>query len=255
MIRRMNYTERHKIKSEHIGFTIRDISGSHPVATASISLDEYNLPDDAEVVFEAYRRATYQRVPVGTVEQLLDKHEFELSEFDTADGVLFRAKVIGRNSDLNHDAPLLLAVADRVAPQEGDEEDADRDKLIRFVPYDLNGEIWRLDFEDGPTVLLERSYWENRSQIVRSGWFFSLVLPEIFRRALHEALEGNYRDINDDDWRSKWLRFALSIPGDSELPDDNEDHVNNWVTSKVAAFCRQNDMEERFGRAAQLGGA
>jgi len=252
MIRRLNYTKRQKIRSEHVGVGIRDISGAHPVAVVSVSLDEYNLPGDAELVIEAYRKASYMRIRMGTVADRPESHEFVLSEFPSPEGVLFRVKVIGRSTGLEHDGPLLLAVADRIAPQEGDEQDTDYEKLIRLVPADLAGEIWRMDFEDGPVIQIERVYWTDRRQVVRSGWFFPLVLPTVLRESLCEALDDNYRDTEGDDWRSLWLRFALTLPGDAQLP--GEDDVDDWIDEKVAAFCRVQRMKDRFEPALRQKG-
>jgi hypothetical protein len=252
MIKRLNYTKRQKIKSEHVGIAIREISGAAPVATVSVSLDDYELPVDAKVMIEAYRSASYMRIGIGTVADYSKSHEFVMSEFSSPEGVLFRVKVIGPSSGLQHEGPLLYAVADMVRPREGDEQDSDSEKLIRFIPADLGGEIWRLDFEDGPVILFERDYWNDRSQIVRSGWFFPLVLPTVLRESLRQALDDNYRATDDDDWRSLWLRFALTIPGDGTLP--GEEDVEEWIDAKVAAFCRGQKMKDRFEPAIKQGG-
>lgn len=253
MIKRINYTKRKKIKSEHVGVSVREVSGSHPVASISVSLEDYKLPSDASVFVEAYRKASYMRVELGTVGDHIATHDFVMSEFSSPEGVLFRVKVVGQSEGLTRNGPLLLAVADQVSPTEGEEEDTAYEKLIRFVPEDLNGEIWRLDFEDGPMIQFERAYWEDRSTIVRSGWFFPLVLPTVLRESLRNALEDDYRSTEGDDWQARWLRFAQSIPGDASLP--SEDDVEDWIDSKVAAFCRSQKMKDRFDPVVQQGGA
>jgi len=252
VIKRINYTKRQKIKSEHIGVIVREVSGTYPIASVSVSLEEYKLPADAKVYVEAYRKASYMRVKLGTVAAHDPSRDFVMSEFASPEGVLFRVKVVGQSEGLTRNGPLLLAVADQISPSEGEEEDTEYEKLIRFVPEDLNGEIWRLDFEDGPMIQFERAYWEDRSSIVRSGWFFPLVLPTVLRESLRKALENDYRSTDDDDWRARWLRFAQSIPGDSSLP--GEDDVEDWIDSKVAAFCRRQKMTDRFNPAVRQGG-
>lgn len=252
MIKRINYTKRQKIKSEHIGVIVRAVSGAHAVASVSVSLDEYKLPYDASVYVEAYRKASYMRVAIGTVGSHAPTHDFVLSEFSSSEGVLFRIKVVGQSEGLSRNGPLLLAVADQISPSEGDEDDTAYEKLIRFVPKDLNGEVWRMDFDDGPRILFERTYWEDRSTIVRSGWFFPLVLPTVLRESLRKALEDE-RSADDDHWSAKWLRFAQSIPGDTSLP--NEDDIEDWIDSKVEAFCRRQRMKDRFDPAVRQGGS
>ena len=244
MIRRINYTKRVKIKSESVDISVRAVSGAAPVATATVRLEEYKLPPDAEVVVEAYRKASYARERMGTVAAMPDRFEFALREFDSPEGVRFRLKVVGKREDAGKDAPLLLGIADRISPNEGDDQDLDYDKLLRLVPAELNGEVWRIDLEDGPVVQIERAYWDERS-FVRTGWFFAMVIPTVLREALRAALADNYRDIEDEDWRSRWLRFALTIPGERELPAAGND-IEEWIDSRVEAFCRQQKMRERF---------
>ena len=72
------------------------------------------------------------------------------------------------------------------------------------------------------------------------------------RQTLTAALADDYRDIEDDDWRSHWLRFALSIPGEREFPDSPED-VESWVDARVAAFSRQLRLRDRFDAALRGG--
>lgn len=247
MIRRINYTRRIKIKSESIDISVREVPGATPVAIAAVKLKGYSFPPDAQVVIEAYRKATYMRERVGTVGESPGRFEFALREFASASGVLFRVKVVGKREDAGKDAPLLLGIADRISPTEGGDLDADYEKLLRFAAAELNGEVWRIDFEDGPVVQIEREYWDERA-FVRTDWFSATVIPTWFREALRVALADNYRDIDDDDWRSRWLRFALTIPGERELPAVGDD-VEEWINARIEAFCRQHRYRERFQAA------
>jgi hypothetical protein len=255
MIKKFNYTKRQKILSEHVSVSVREISGALPVASISVSLEDYKLPPNADVVVEAYRLASYMRVPIGKAESNTLSRSFELSEFRTLDGVKFRIKVVGQSTGMKHDGPLLLAVADKITPSEGEGlgEESTYNSLIGYLPAELNGELWRLDFEDGPMILFEKNYWDDRHSISRSGWFFQLVLPSVFRECLRKALSDDFRETEGDDWRSMWLRFALSIPGDAELPI--EDDIENWIDSKVAAFCRKMKMNDRFHSVVHQGGS
>ena len=244
MIRRINYTSRTRVKQESVDITVREISGAPPVATAAARLDEYDLPPDADVVIEAYRKAEYQREHLGTVSALPAQCEFVLHQFDSPAGVRFRLKVIGKRDDAAKDAPLLLAIADKIAPNEGDDQDAHHEKLLSLVPADLDGEVWRLDLEDGPVLQIDRAYWDER-QFVRSNWFFPLVIPSLLRATLTAALADNYRELDDEDWQSRWLRLALMLPGEQELPDQTDD-IEGWVNARVEAFCRQFKMRDKF---------
>lgn len=252
MIRRFNYTKRVKIKREHIRLSVRELEGHPPVAAVSLELSEYRLPPEASLIVEAYRKATYMRVPLGPVSATLTHFEFPLTEFASVEGVLFRVKAIGRSTEMVRNGPVLLAVADHLSPDDNPGDAGGTQSLIRLEPHDLGGEIWRLDLTNQPVILFEKTLWKERERIVRSGWFFALVLPTVLRQSITVALTDDYRELDDDgDWRSAWLRFAIALPGDSSLPEG--DAVEEWVDAKVEAFCRWTKTQERL-RAAREGG-
>lgn len=252
MIRHLNYTNRRRITEDLYGIRINADGREFATASVSLALAEMMLPPDADVVVEAYRRASYMRVRLGTVASYPDPFEFPLTKFGSPDDVKFRIKVVGRGAALERQGPLVLALADRVKPREGDEDDIDYERLVRLVKQKLNGEIWRLDFEDGPSILFEEDYWNARGEIVKSGWFFPLVLPTVLRESLIRALDDNYRDLDDERWQSQWLRFAtMRLAGDAELPSSDEDEVEEWINGKVEAFCRDQRMTDRFARAVE----
>jgi len=250
MLKRFNYTKRIKIRQESVEIAVREVSGGSPIATARVRLDEYKLPSDAEVFLEAYRKASYMRKKIGTVGSLKDQHDCILGEFDTPEGVGFRLKVVGKSEDSAKDAPLLLAVADRIKPNEGENEDSSIDKkLLPIVSADLDGEIWRVDVDennDGPVLFIDKTFHEERSDFVRTGWFFSLVIPTVFREVLKASLKDNYRELYDEDWKSKWLQYSLMLPGEDKLPENDDQEVEEWVNVRVEAFCKKYKMHERF---------
>lgn len=247
MRRRFNYSNRKKIRHESVQVATRESGGTH-VATVNASLAEYGLPSDALVFVEAYRKANYMREKIGTVSTLPDPYEFVLRDFDTVDGVKFRLKVVDGREHATKSGQLLLGVADRITPKEGDDEDANIKKLLKLEPADLNGEIWRVSTEEDPVIQIEKVYWEDRSTFVRSGWFFSIVMPAVLRTILTSALSDQYRELEDDDWRAHWLRFALSLPSEGSLPseDADEGELSGWVDIRVEAFCRHQKVQERF---------
>lgn len=246
--RSFNYTDRETIKQKHVSYSAREISGAPPVAIVGLELEEYDLPDDAEVYVEAYRGAGYMRERMGTVGDRPERFEFVLREFDTTEGVRLRVKVVGHRDDIDKEGPLLLGVADRIGVNDGDDQDHDLEKLLSMIPFDLKGEIWRVAIEDdGPVLQLERAYWEQR-QVVKSGWFFPLVVPSVLREGMRGALADKYRELDEDTWQSRWLNFALSIPVDGELPDPEAetDVIDYWIDVRVEAFCRDQKMRKRI---------
>jgi hypothetical protein len=151
----------------------------------------------------------------------------------------------GRSGE--REGPLLLAAADALSPNGGGDEDEDVERLLSLQPADLNGEVWRVEVDEKPVLLLERSFWEDR-MFVRSPWFFALVMPSLFREALRRALDDEYRELDEDTWQSRWLNFALTLPPDRNLPgqEDDEDQIQDWINQRVEAFARSQKIRDRF---------
>lgn len=254
--RSFNYTNRVEIRREHVSYATREVSGGSPVAALGLDLESYDLPPDADVYAEAYRKSAYMRVRVGTVADRTDPFEFVLSRFDSPDDVKLRVKVV-RHSD-NHAAPILLAQRDRVTPMEGDNQDSDMHKLLSMIPADLNGEICRVSISesDGPVLEIEREYWDQR-HFVRSGWCFPLVVPMVLREGIRAALADKYRELDEDTWKSRWLNLAMSAPVDLELPkaDAEGEAIEYWINQCVEAFCRDQKMKQRIASHIEGGEA
>lgn len=254
---KVNFSGRKKIRRQDVSVSVRSIPGAASIAALSTRLEDYQLPPAAHVYVEAYRKSEYLRRDLGPFESLQSRYEIPLDGFSSSDGVRFRLKVVEKTQLSDHIAPLLLAVADGI-PIEGEGElDSDHEKLLATVPGDLNGEIWRVDvWPDGPVLTIERDYYEQRMSFVQSSWFFSLVIPSVCRQALTAALDDGYRELDSDDWRSRWLQFALGLPGDGFLPatDAEDEEVLEWIDGRTAAFSRAVKISERFRRQLDAGG-
>ncbi len=239
MRRRFNYTNRITIRKSDVNISVHTTSGPAPVARVSTDLAAYKLPEEAEVFVEAYRMHSYMRSRMGQVLDAATPFEFALTEFDTPDAVLFRLKVVSRRHDLKGTAPIILAAADKLSASDGSDENLNTDRLLTSKPEDLNGELWRLDLEDQPVLLIERAYWENRD-VICGPWFRSLVIPTILRTTLRHILTSDFREVEGDDWEPRWLRFALEQPGTPPLPPESADPdvIDNWINDCVAGFSR-----------------
>jgi len=211
---------------------------------AQLNLEDYELASDAQVFVEAYRQTTWMRFAFGTVGALrvpepLDRR---LTEFDSGEGVLFRVKVTQAM-----DEHILLAGADRIPLQEKG-ADSDKESLLPVVPEDLGEELWRLDFDPEPKLLINKFATADWNQLALSHLFQGLVYPAALRSVLTIALDNNHRDTEDDeDWRSKWLRFATLLPGiPVELPKDDEGAETLWVEDAVRAFSKKLLLRQKF---------
>jgi hypothetical protein len=177
-----------------------------------------------------------------------------LRDFDSPEGVLFRVKVV--NSADPHG--LLLAQADQIRPRKSTDEDENRVSLLPVVPDENMGdEIWRLDFDGQQSLLMVNSTLGDWRARVRDSVFAALVYPAVFRTVLWRILlEEKHHDTEDmDDWRSRWLRFAVSLPGVGDPPgEEDEARIDDWIDIAASAFCRSHNIRaiyERYRTGAQ----
>ena len=118
-----------------------------------------------------------------------------------------------------------------------------------MVPKELGEELWRLEFEPEPQLLISKSATSDWNQLALSPLFQGLVYPEALRLILSTIMANGLRDIEEDgDWQSKWLRFAKLLPNVSpELPnDDDEEGTDQWIEDAVIAFSKKLLFKQRF---------
>ena len=243
-VRTLNYTNRKRIRSKDARITIReDKSGN--VFDASLRLSDYKLPGDAHVFVEAYHQTQYMRFDFGQIGDMRIPGDRLLRDFDSAEGVLFRVKVVATDPH-----GLLLAEADQIRPQKSTDEEENRIPLLPVVPDDnMGGKIWRLEFDDHQTLLKVHSGFGDWRALARDPVFCALVYPSVFRSVLWRIIiHEEHRDTeDDDDWRSRWLRFAVSLPGVGDPPaEDDEVRLDDWVDAAASAFCRCNEIRAKY---------
>jgi hypothetical protein len=245
MLRRLNYTNRLRIRREDIRIQLSNADGVLAFDADLSRIRNYDLPTQSLVFVEAYRQTNWMRFAFGRIGALLPPADRRLSQFDSAEGVRFRVKVVPES-----DAHKLLAEADAIPLLMPDEGTGDREPLLPVKPAQLDGEVFRLDYSgDWPILLIHREAGAY-SDIGRSLPFVSLVYPAVFREIMTRLLlvDKHFDDSSEDDWRSKWLRFATSLPGSNELPAESasEDDVTDWIDGAVAAFARRVQAVPRF---------
>lgn len=90
-------------------------------------------------------------------------------------------------------------------------------------------------------------------QLAQSPVFVALVYPAVLRQVLADILAGGHRDTDDEEeWRSKWLRFAALLPGMNPRPpekDEGEEAAPRWADDAVAAFARKLTLRTKFTAA------
>lgn len=244
MIRRFNYTDRIRILRKDIRITLREENGKFVFDADLSALLDYELPADSFVFVEAYRQTNWMRFDFGQVGAITPVKQRDLSQFETPDGLLFRVKVTP-----NGDTHTLLAEADRIPLTGPEQDEGERTPLLPVKGQKLGEEIYRLDFSGDRPLLLINSDAGNYTNIGRSPAFMSLVYPIVYREILNRILliDEHDDDVNLDDWRSQWVKFAKLYPGLGELPEPKDcDGRSDWIDKAVAAFATKLQTRAKF---------
>lgn len=239
MLRRFNYTGRKKILQEHVPVAL---TGAKPLWGFDVNLNElkkYGLPEDARIYVEAYEHAAYMRFDYGTIGNIVTPSPDArvLIEFEGSDAVRFRVKVV----DVAHEAQL-LAEADGILPLSPEEADQNKLPLLPVRSENIGQEVWRIDFPEGtqdrPTLVVN-DHVDDRTAMVRSPVFMSLAWPALLREILVRivVIEGHFDTDDDGDWRCMWLQFAQRLLPTAEIPSQNPEAIEEWISEVISAFC------------------
>ncbi len=248
MIRTLNFTDRKSIRKEHVRITVRPGAlEAPPTFDAHLKLESYGFPRDARVFVEAYRQSAYQRFAFATIENLESPEDRALTEFGTGDGVLFRVKVDGPEGDPSDPKPArLLGEALQIRPRFAGR----RKSLLAIEPGEFRDQVWLLETAENsdPLLYVSKHLAPNSNALAKKPEFVSLVLPEIFRRVLGEALSsGADPDDSPDHWACKWVRLAVALTGNRESPWELEEGKQaEWIAEAVRGFAHRYRVAERF---------
>lgn len=244
MLRRLNYTNRARIRRSDVRIAVDSSNGLAFSADLS-ALREYDLPMDSLVFVEAYRQTNWMRFPFGRVGALESPADRRLRQFESPEGILFRVKVTPAG-----DVHTLLAEADRIPLVLSEVDDGMRESLLPVRSAVLDGELYRLDLSGLQPVLEISKVAGLHSEIARSPAFVALVYPAVLREILVRItlVDGHFDSDSLDDWQSRWLRFVAQIPG-GRLPPKataGESEIVDWINDAVEAFARRIRALERF---------
>jgi len=245
MIRKLNYTDRVKIKREDVVIKLMTNNGENQFDANLSRLTNYNLPPESLVFLEAYRLTSWMRFDFGRVGKIAPPKNPHLKLFNIPMGIKFRVKVTAPG-----DIHKLLAEADAIPLITPEQENYDNAPLLEVMPsQELGDEIYRVDFSEGKPVLLINSEAGNYKLIGRSPAFLSLALPAIFREILTRILViDKMADDNDmEDWRCRWIRFAKSLPKTDEIPEvDDVEECLDWIQNTVSMFTKRQKLMAQF---------
>jgi hypothetical protein len=249
-IRRINSTGRLKIMREDARFFVQSDSEGTLRFDATLDLQDYRLPTDAQVYVEAYRQTTFMRFPHGTTGDPRAQANVDrrLTEFATPEGMLFRVKVTSTGDR----AGVLLAEADRIPVSDEEERPDNRIPLLPAAQADLGQEVWQVDgltTTSGPLLLINNRVGDWKA-VAASPQFRSLVFPVAMRQVLWHIYKIDETRATDDpdDWRCRWLIFAAALPSVGEPPvtSDDDSEWDDWISTAVESFARQHQMLEHY---------
>lgn len=236
MIRRFNYTKRQRIEKQNIDIVHDAEDSSDSGFSATLDLNDMDLPPDAQIVIEAKRERSSRRFHWGTVASPLPPQDSRLT--DLPPNPSFRVMVVAADG-----SGRLLALADHLKARRA----GGTDSLLWLEEKDLGKEVWRLDFgeQGNPTMFVNENISGISEAVRQDDAFRSLVIPEALRAILTRALIIDDCDPDDDagPW-NEWLDFVhefyennIPVASDDEREEANE--RRDWIDEAVDAFAKQ----------------
>lgn len=262
MPRRLNYTNRKKIRREDVSIQVRR-DGVALSFDADLKLAGYGFEREQpspQVFLEAYRGAStvWKRFDFGRYETARPPEDRSLDEFGIPEGILFRVKI---SSTAPTNPGRLLGEADGIRPRLPDEQDGYRQPIIEHVPADdIGEELWRLDFSGSrPIVKINNRLPIGVDQFLVDPVYRAVFAPAVMRQVLTRALildRDSFDEEDDTSWQVRWMRFASSLPGVQRAPNAEEEdgrlanlaEIERWIDSAVEAFVAASGLFRSFGQ-------
>lgn len=248
MINRFNRTGRAGIDRAHAQIELVRAASGKSFHTLHMEVQRYGFPSDAVLQLEAWRSNTSQRWDYGTVGDPRVLSEQERTLTSVPGSARFKLKVVAGDR-----SGRLLGATKPLSPVQP------RQSLIPVDPVELDGEVWRLSFEDdGQPALQVNKKIAGISETIRTdAQFRSLVMPQILRSVLTQIyfVEELGPDGDDESWADGWFRLAKSLDGtvpEKIHNDSDRAGVLEWVDRVVAMFSSEKvDAYNAYVRALE----
>jgi hypothetical protein len=234
--RRLNYTGCIRIPRRLVSIDVADRDDRPPRFSVGWDLSEYSFPPNAVVVAEAQAHWTVMRFPLGTVGEPIAADTIDLSEFDTADGLLFRLKVIG----IGAQAGLILGEADGIRPAVAQSK-IEGQSFLAVLPADLGDVTWRLSLDGAEPLLLINQRLGDWRSFTRRAEVRALVIPEIYRQLLQEVIANPPDADSTNSWQFALLETVSAGAGPKPSADSPE-AVDMWVDAAVRNFAHKHRL-------------
>lgn len=247
-----NFTGRKRLANSD--FDIKLYEGRESPSRCEVRIGghhEDGVPDDAAVWVEAYRGPRMMRFNMGRWIDQKGFTSFTLDEFDPAEPLLFRIKVV-EEGDRRHP---IKAWRDRIRPITYSTTGQKKKSVLPVYPCDLGHIAWRIDWTDPTRPVLQVNSRINEardiSSIVKKDPDFAmLVFPQVIREVLTRLLIEN-ADEDDDAEENEWMRFASNLAGRTFAGSESDEEENcrlidEWVNSVAQSFARQAELLKRY---------
>ena len=241
MKRRINFTQRKKIPQKNINITLIRENEDIKSFNAIINLQGLALPFDAKVFIEAYYRTDRKRFDFGTVSNIVEPQNTDLSDLGNLENLSFRIKVVDTTTKYG----LILAEADKINPHKEDgEEEKIQSILATEFNCDLGHQIWRINFLSSPILELNKNIPNIRSLAKSDPAFFFYVYPQVIKEVLTYMffIESFDPDESAEEWFINWFEFAKNIYQESVPkklnPSDPDSRLEilEWIDKVVFEF-------------------
>lgn len=230
-MKRFNYTGRKKILREDIKIRLQGDFDEKPTVDVVIDLNNYDFPLDSKVFLEPQQWKTrFMRISLGQVANSVRKNNVALEQFDDADGLDFRVKVV------DEEGGLLLGIAENIKPyNKNDQLDKNQQGILPVSSEDLSGKgvLWCIHYGDQQAILQVERELGSKEQVARSLLFRGFILPAAMRQILAKILSDEWDESlsEPDELSTRWLMFARNIGAD--LPDKGAEDHEEWLDNTV----------------------
>lgn len=231
-MKRFNYTGRKKVLRDDVKIRLQGDFNDKPIVDVAINLSDYSFPQGSSVFLEPHQKTRFMRIGLGGTADSVRRNSIKLSEFDDAQDIDFRVKVVDASQGL------LLGIAENIKPYSKDDQlDENQKSILPVSSVDLSsyGVLWRISQDEQKAVLEIECELGSRDQVVRSLMFRAFIWPAAMRQILVGVLSENDWDpeLSDpQDLSTRWLMFTRQIGAGMPVKnavDRNEEWIDNAV--------------------------
>jgi len=244
MIRRINYTDKIKIKREEIIIKLHRDTKEQLYFTADFKFDSKGIPSESKIFVEAYCNNIFKRFSFGTYANPRPPSDCFLIDFGE-EGILFRIKIVDSTSDFGK----ILADISHLQP-----ETTSSGEKISLLPVELDeqlGEtIWRVDFsDDRPILRLNAGVAGIKDNLLKNPSLFSIILPAVvYEILMYLIFSGDYDyEAIDNTFYDNWIRFARNYNPQNIPPKEssNEEKLL-WIHETMDAFSKKHEFKNKY---------